>query len=91
MANMLASIAAFETELRGERVRAGQQASRAAGKRWGGSKPGWRYKVTDQQIKAILAMKSKGETVVNIAKTVNLSRGSVYRVLSYRDQGLLTA
>jgi len=32
MANMLASVAAFETELRGERVRAGQAAARAMGR-----------------------------------------------------------
>jgi DNA invertase Pin-like site-specific DNA recombinase len=35
MANMLASVAAFETEIRGERVK-------ASGKTWGGSKKGWR-------------------------------------------------
>ena len=40
MANVLASVAAYETEMRGDRVRAGQQAARAAGKTWGGSKKG---------------------------------------------------
>src|SRR5689334_9756488 len=38
MANVLASVAAYETEVRAERVLAGQAAARAAGKRWGGSK-----------------------------------------------------
>jgi DNA invertase Pin-like site-specific DNA recombinase len=42
MANMLASVAAFETEIRGERVKAGQDAAKASGKTWGGSKKGWR-------------------------------------------------
>jgi len=40
MANLLASVASFELELRAERVLAGQAAARAAGKRWGGS-GGW--------------------------------------------------
>lgn len=38
MANVLASVAAFETEIRGERVLAGQAAARAAGKRWAAQK-----------------------------------------------------
>ncbi len=40
MANVLASVAQYETEVRGERVAAGQAAARAQGKRWGGSKRG---------------------------------------------------
>jgi hypothetical protein len=39
MANVLASVAQFETEIRGERIRAGQEAARANGTWWGGS--GW--------------------------------------------------
>ena len=49
MANVLASVAQFETEVRGERVAAGQARARAAGKRWGGSKPGVRKQVTPVQ------------------------------------------
>ena len=89
MANMLASVAAFETELRGERVRAGQQAAKASGKTWGGTKKGWRYKITDEQIKAILKMKAEGEKITTIARTVNLGRSSIYRVLKYHDDGLM--
>ena len=37
IANVLASVAAFENELRSERIVAGQEAARATGKRWGGS------------------------------------------------------
>ena len=44
MANMLASIAQFETELRAERVLSGQAAARAAGKRWGGRQTGTQTK-----------------------------------------------
>ena len=38
MANVLASVAQYETEVRGERVRAGIERAKAVGKRWGGSK-----------------------------------------------------
>ena len=37
IANVLASVAAYETEVRAERVKAGQGVARANGKKWGGS------------------------------------------------------
>jgi len=49
IANVLASVAAYETEIRGERVKAGQDAAKAAGKNWGGSQKGRLLKVTDEQ------------------------------------------
>ncbi len=39
MANVLASVAAYENEVRSERIVAGQQAARAQGKSWGGANP----------------------------------------------------
>ena len=48
MANILASVAQYETEVRGERVRAGQEKARAEGKRWGGSRVGVRKRVTSK-------------------------------------------
>ena len=81
MANMLASVAAFETEIRGERVKAGQEAAKASGKTWGGSKKGWRYSVTDEQVATIKRLKAEGEKVARIARATGVSRGSVYRVL----------
>ena len=81
IANVLASVAAYETEIRGERVRAGQQAARAAGKKWGGSRKGRRVKVTDEKIRAIITMKARGEKIAWIARTVSLSRLTIYRVL----------
>jgi DNA invertase Pin-like site-specific DNA recombinase len=42
MANVLASVAVYENEVRGERIRAGQRAARAQGKTWGGSQKGIR-------------------------------------------------
>ena len=81
IANVLASVAAYETELRGERVRAGQATARAAGKRWGGSRKGQRKKVTDEQVRAIVAMREQGEKIARIARAISLSRLTVYRVL----------
>ena len=82
IANVLASVAAYETELRGERVKAGQAAAKAAGKTWGGSKKGRLLKVTNEQVKAIITMKAAGEKVAAIARTVSLSRLTIYRVLA---------
>lgn len=81
MAHVLASVAQYETEVRGERVRAGQQVARAAGKRWGGSKPGTRKKVSDAQIVAIRAMHREGQPITAIAAAVGLSRPTIYDVL----------
>ena len=79
MANVLASVAAYETEVRAERVMAGQAAARAQGKTWGGSKKGRLLSVTKEQRRQVLAM--KGEKVARIARTVGLSRPTVYRLL----------
>ena len=81
IANVLASVAAYETEIRGERVKAGQQAARAAGKTWGGSRKGRRVKLTDEKIRAIQTMKAQGEKISAIARAVHLSRLTIYRVL----------
>jgi DNA invertase Pin-like site-specific DNA recombinase len=81
MANVLASVAAYESEIRSERVQAGQARARAQGKKWGGSVKGHWTKVTPTQRKAIRHMKEQGETVVAIAQAVGLSRPTIYTVL----------
>jgi len=81
MANVLASVAQFETEIRGERVAAGQAVARANGMRWGGSKMGVRKKVTPTQEKAVRRMKEEGEAVTAIAHAVGLSIPTVYSIL----------
>src|SRR4030095_16848393 len=58
MANVLASVAQYETEVRGERVAAGQVVARKAGKRWGGSKPGVRKQVTEAQARTVHRMRA---------------------------------
>jgi len=82
LANLLASVAAFETEVRAERVLAGQAVARARGRRWGGSKAGWFWKVTPDQLRAIREMKSAGKPISEIARVTALSRPTIYRILS---------
>jgi DNA invertase Pin-like site-specific DNA recombinase len=82
MANVLASTAQFESELRGERVLAGQAVARKNGKRWGGSQPGVRKKVSPIQIKMIRQMKRQGAPIIAISKAVGLSRPTIYDVLA---------
>jgi len=81
MANVLASVAQYETEVRGERVRAGQAVARAKGKQWGGSKPGVRKQVSDPQARAIQRMRADGECIADIARAVGVSRPTVYAIL----------
>jgi len=80
-ANVLASVAAFETEVRAERVKAGQEVARAEGKTWGGSTKGRLNKITIEQVRQIVKMKKAGEAVAHISKTVSVDRPGVYRVL----------
>jgi len=82
IANVLASVAAYENEVRSERILAGQEAARAAGKRWGGSQQGRRLKVTDEQVRAIQRMHGEGESKAAIARATGLSRPTVYAVLN---------
>jgi DNA invertase Pin-like site-specific DNA recombinase len=81
MANVLASVAQYETEVRGERVQAGQARARAAGKRWGGTKPGVRKQLKPLQERIIREMKAAGEPIARIAEAVGVSRPTVYSVL----------
>lgn len=82
LANVLASVATYETEIRGERVLAGQAAAKAKGKSWGGSIKGKRKKVTKTQERIIKSMKTQGEPIKSIADAVGLSRPTIYSVLN---------
>ena len=81
MANVLASVAAYETEVRAERIMAGQAAAREAGKVWGGSPKGRRLKVSPEQETTLRRLKGEGLGVSVIARAVGLSRPTIYRVL----------
>ncbi len=81
IANVLASVAAYENEVRSERIVAGQEAARALGKRWGGSAKGRRLKVTEEQVATITRLKAEGTAVAAIARSTGLSRPTIYRIL----------
>lgn len=85
IANVLASIAQFETEVRAERQHAGIAAARAKGKTWGGSKPGVRKKVTAEKALAIRQLHAQGTPKARIAQAVGLSRPTVYDVLAQQE------
>jgi len=53
------------------------------------SKKGRLLKVTNEQARAIIRMKAEGEKVARIARTVSLSRLTIYRVVKYHEEGLL--
>jgi DNA invertase Pin-like site-specific DNA recombinase len=82
MANVLASVAAYENEVRSERIRAGQAAARAMGRRWGGSRKGRRIKVTDEQLATIRRMDADGHSKSAMARATGLSRPTVYATLA---------
>jgi len=82
MAHVLASVAQYETEVRAERIMAGQAAARANGKTWGGGKPGRRVRLTEEKEKAIKQLSREGKPVAEIARVVGLSRPTVYKALA---------
>ena len=82
MANVLASVAAFETEVRKERQMAGIRAAKKAGKRWGGSSKGRKWKVTPDHEQIIKQMKLDGKSIAAISRITKLSRPTIYKVLS---------
>lgn len=82
MAGVLASVAAYETEVRKERQLAGIAKAKAEGKRWGGRRPGTRVRCTTEKEKAILKLRAAGVPVAQIARTVGLTRKTVYRSLN---------
>ena len=86
MANVLASVAAYETEVRAERIHAGLAVAKAAGVKLGrpkqvGDGKGVRIKVTPEQESIVRRLKSEGEGVSAIARTTGLSRPTIYSIL----------
>jgi DNA invertase Pin-like site-specific DNA recombinase len=81
MANILAGVAASETEVRAERILAGQTAARPHGVRWGGSARGRRIKVTAEQVASIRRLRAEGQEIAAIARGTGLSRPTVDRIL----------
>lgn len=86
MANVLASVAVYETEVRSERQLAGIAEAKKRGVRFGrpvaGKGNGKRVKVNDDQVAAVVRHKAEGMTVAAIARSTGLSRGTVYSILA---------
>jgi DNA invertase Pin-like site-specific DNA recombinase len=85
VANVLASVAQYETEVRAERVMAGLAVARAKGVKLGGSKKGRPITVTEEQIKAVRRYRAEGMAMARIALAVALSRPTVYRLIGEVD------
>jgi DNA invertase Pin-like site-specific DNA recombinase len=84
MANVLASVAQFETEVRAERIHAGLEVAKANGVKLGrkpGAGKGVRLKVTVEQQKIVNRLKKEGQGVSAIARTTGLSRPTIYSIL----------
>lgn len=82
MAGVLASVAAYETEVRKERQLAGIAKAKTEGKRWGGRKAGTRVRLTEEKEDVIRQLHGQGKSVAFIARAVGLTRKTVYRALS---------
>lgn len=82
IANVLASVAAYETEIRSERIAAGISAKRARGERWNNGRRRGDCHKTTQEVRAVIhSMKGQGDSVATIARVLKLSRPTVYAVL----------
>jgi DNA invertase Pin-like site-specific DNA recombinase len=81
MAGVLASVAAYETEVKKERQLAGIARAKADGKTWGGRKAGTRVKLTEEKEAVIRQLHGEGKSVAAIARLVGLTRKTVYRAL----------
>jgi len=81
MAGVLGSIALYETEVRAQRILAGQEAARARGLRWGGSEKGRRVKVTPELEAQVKRLRAEGRKISHIARETGVSRPTIYKVL----------
>ncbi|MCD4726052.1 MAG: helix-turn-helix domain-containing protein [Pirellulales bacterium] len=62
-------------------VRFDQEAARAAGKVWGGGKPGRRVRLTEEKERTIKLLSEQGKGISEISRVVGLSRPTIYKVL----------
>lgn len=81
MAGVLASVAAYETEVRKERQLAGIAKAKADGKQWGGRKAGTRVRLTEEKEQLIRQLHAERTPKAAIARMVGLSRKTVIKAL----------
>lgn len=79
-ANIIASVASYETEIRAERVKAGQASAKSRGKKWGGSKKG-RKKKTETKVNAVLSLVDQGVSKAEISRSVGVSVPTIYSLI----------
>ncbi len=79
MRTILAGFAEYEREVISERILAGITKAKAQGKRWGGKKPGQRYRLTREKLGALRDLLASGKKKAVIARQLGISRSSVYR------------
>ncbi len=84
-ANIIASVAAYETEVRAERVIAGQAAAKARGKKWGGSKKGARKKKTMPKVKSVLALLDQNMSKAEISRVLEISIPTIYSIIEEHE------
>jgi DNA invertase Pin-like site-specific DNA recombinase len=80
VANILASIAEFENDVRSERVKAGMARAKAEGRILGGVK-GRRCSMTKEQEETIVTLFKQGKNKSSIARATQISRPWIYEVL----------
>lgn len=85
MAGVLASVAAYETEVRKERQLAGIAKAKADGKTWGGRRPGTRVRLTVEKESLIRQLRAQGKQIATIARLVGLTRKTIYKALQRQD------
>ena len=81
VANVVASVASYENEVRSERIKAGQAAARERGVKWGGRQKGTRWKVSDEHVRHIIRARKEGTPIAEVARVLGLSRPTVYRII----------
>jgi DNA invertase Pin-like site-specific DNA recombinase len=86
MRTVVAGFAEYEHEVTSERIRAGIVRARNKGKRWGGKKPGQRYRLTDEKLAAMKDLLAAGKKKAAIARQLGVSRSSVYRATAVLGQ-----
>lgn len=82
LANVIASVASYETEVRRERQTAGIAAAKAKGKTWGGStEKSWMTKATRRLMPQVIRLDAEGHSQARIASLTGLNPRTVSRVL----------
>lgn len=81
MANVLASVAAYETEVRSERQMAGIAAAKKRGIRFGRPVGTKHSRIPAEKRTAIVEHKAAGWKIAHIARAVGLARKTIYEVL----------